>query len=81
MDPTPLDAYAIEPPLGPTENAYRLVCALLDPAVRALANGEPRGSIELHWDRDKGVVTVNVRHTSRHTVRLRAAAVIPHSTR
>jgi hypothetical protein len=67
----PLAAYAVAP-LLPTETAYRLVAALLDPAVRALVNGQARGGLELHWDVPKDSVQVTVRHTSRYVLKLHA---------
>jgi hypothetical protein len=67
----PLAAYAVTP-LLPTETAYRLVAALLDPAVRGLVNGQPRGGLELHWDIPKDSVRVTVHHASRFVLKLHA---------
>lgn len=67
----PLAAYAVAP-LLPTETAYRLVAALLDPAVRTFVNGQPKGGLELHWDAEKATVVVTTRHTSRYVLKLHA---------
>lgn len=63
MDPEPL--------LQPSEQVARLVSALLDPAVRAFVNATPRAHLELDWNADNETVTVVMRHTAKHHVRLR----------
>lgn len=75
MDPNAaLDRYASGPRLEPTEPAYRLIAALLDPAVRAFVNGQPKGGLELHWDAEKPTVVVTTRHTSRYVLKLHPVA-------
>jgi len=67
------------PPLGTDEQVARLVSALLDPAVRDFVNATPRAHLELDWNADNETVTVVMRHTAKHHVKLRPPTL--HSTR